>query len=133
MDRVSALTTLEEQVIRMLLAGDDAILSSLRDQAEHLTVSSREMTGVGFFTELVVTGSAATAAIARSFRLGDVSGTADGVMHGLGFLLLVEDGLLRMLKGYTYDEPWPAEVRNMRLSYSNERGHDLEMLRSLKH
>jgi hypothetical protein len=44
MDRVSALTTLEEQVIRMLLAGDDAILSSLRDQAEHLTVSSREMT-----------------------------------------------------------------------------------------
>jgi hypothetical protein len=62
-----------------------------------------------------------------------VSGTADGVMHGLGFLLLVEDGLLRMLEGYTYDEPWPAEVRNLRLSYSNERGHDLEMLRSLKH
>jgi hypothetical protein len=38
-----------------------------------------------------------------------------------------------MLEGYTYDEPWPAEVRNLRLSYSNERGHDLEVLRLLKH
>jgi hypothetical protein len=91
MDRVSALSTLEEQGIRMLLAGDDAILSSLRDQAEQLTVSSREMTGVGFFTRLVVSGGAATAAIARSFRLGDVSGTADGVMHGLGFLPWAEE------------------------------------------
>jgi hypothetical protein len=117
----------------MLLAGDDPIFSSLRDQAEQLIVSSREMTGVGFFTEFAVARGAAQPPVDRSFRLGGVSGIADGVRHGLGFVLFVENGLLHMLEGYTYDEPWPDEVRGLRLSYDHDRSNDLSVLRRLKH
>jgi hypothetical protein len=32
-------------------------------------------------------------------------------------VVLVEDGLIRSLEGYTYDEPWPTELRDVALYY----------------
>jgi hypothetical protein len=125
------LTALEKQVVEMLLAGDNAILAVLRDQSEHLGVSSREMTGVGFFTRLVVSANAASLGRGRSFKLGDVNGTADNVRNGLGFLLYIEDGLLSALEGYTYDEPWPDDLSGVTLSYSKGTARDLEKLKTL--
>ena len=111
----------------MLLAGNNAILTVLQAQADHLKVSSREMTGVGFFTRLVVEGTD-TITSGPSFKLGDVNGTADNVQHGLGFLLYVKNGVLSALEGYTYDEPWPDELHGLKLSYSDDPRRDLEQL-----
>jgi len=111
----------------MFLAGDNAILAVLRAQAEHVVVSSREMTGVGFFTRLVVEGTEAIAS-GPSFKLGDVNGTANNVQHGLGFLLYVKDGVLSALEGYTYDEPWPDELHGLQLTYSDDPRRDLVQL-----
>lgn len=36
---------------------------------------------------------------------------------GVGFLLYVDDGLITMLEGYTYGEPWPQPVGEFSLSY----------------
>lgn len=96
------LTPLEAQVIRMLLAGDGALLASLRAQAERIVAVSRQMTGVGFFTRFHVIVDDADLVSNRSFKLGDVGGSADGVLYGLGFLLWIERGRLTMLEGYTY-------------------------------
>jgi hypothetical protein len=49
---MTGLTTLEEQVLEMLLRGNDQVLDVLRQQVKDAQVSSREMTGVGFFTSL---------------------------------------------------------------------------------
>ena len=119
------LTTLEDQVLEMLLRGQDEVLTVLRQQARQLQVSSREMTGAGFYTEFVVPPDVARVAERPSFKLGDVNGTADNLSHGLGFLLYVKDGALSMLEGYTYDEPWPDDVRGLVLRYASKEGRRL--------
>jgi hypothetical protein len=113
---MTTLTPLEDQVIRMLLAGDDEALAVLRQQLDHAKVSSRRMTGVGFYTAFVVPPEATRVIDRPSFKLGDVNGTAANVKHGLGFLLYVTDGVLSMLEGYTYDEPWPNEFKGLVLT-----------------
>lgn len=112
------LTSLERQVLEMLLSGQDEVLAILRLQARKLEVSAREMTGAGFYTEFLVSREAPRVPGNPTFELGDVNGTAENVSHGLGFLLYVTDGALSMLEGYTYDEPWPDDVRGLALSYS---------------
>jgi hypothetical protein len=112
------LTILEDQVMQMLLRGDDEVLAVLRQQAKQVQVSSRKMTGVGFFTDFVISAEAPRVKGHPKLKLGDVNGTADNVKHGLGFLLCVTDGALSRLEGYTYDEPWPDKVRGLVLTYS---------------
>jgi hypothetical protein len=112
------LTDLENRVLEMLLRGEDEVLATLRQQMKEVQVSSRKMTGVGFYTEFVVAPEAPRILGRRAFKLGDVNGTADNVSHGLGFLLYVTEGALSMLEGYTYDEPWPDDVRGLVLTYS---------------
>jgi hypothetical protein len=123
---MTKLTTLESQVLDMLLRGQDEVLMILREQAKQLQVSSREMTGVGFYTEFVVPPDLPRVPGRPTFKLGDVNGTADNVSHGLGFLLYVKEGTLSMLEGYTYDEPWPDDVRGLVLTYSSKEGRKLD-------
>jgi hypothetical protein len=121
------LTTLEDRALEMLLRGEHETLSVLRQQAEQARVSSRKMTGVGFYTEFVVPPEVPRVPGHPTFKMGDVNGTADNVKHGLGFLLYVKEGTLSMLEGYTYDDPWPDEVRGLILTYSSKQGRKLEL------
>ncbi|MGH9498025.1 MAG: hypothetical protein ACRD3L_02685 [Terriglobales bacterium] len=123
---MKTLTTLEKQVLEMLLHGQDEVLTVLRRQAKRLEVTSREMTGVGFYTEFSVPYDAPRVPGGLTFKLGDVNGTADNVSHGLGFLLYVKDGALGMLEGYTYEEPWPVDVRGLVLTYASKEGRKLD-------
>jgi hypothetical protein len=120
------LTALEDQVLEMLLRGEDETLSVLRQQAKQMQVSSRKMTGAGFYTEFEVPSEASRVPGRPTFKLGDVNGTADNVKHGFGFLLYVKDGVVSMLEGYTYDDPWPDEVRGLVLTYSSNQSRKLD-------
>ena len=102
----------------MMLEGEDDVRSVLRQQLRCLQVSSREFTGVGFFSHLTVDSKVPRVVGEPKFILGDVEGTADNVEHGFGFVLFVEDGALSMLEGFTYDEPWPSEFQGLRLTCS---------------
>ena len=44
--------------------------------------------------------------------------TVPGLKYGLGFLVYIDNGLLKMLEGYTYGEPWPEHIDAFTLSYS---------------
>jgi hypothetical protein len=120
------LTTLENRVLEMLLRAGDEELFVLRQQPEHARVSSRKMTGVGFYAEFVVPPEVPRVSGRPTFKLGDVNGRADNVKHGLGFLLYVKEGTLSMLEGYTYDDPWPDEVGGLVLTYSSKQGRKLD-------
>lgn len=122
-----SLTILEKQVLEALLSGHDEVLAILRQQAKQLGVVSREMTGAGFYTEFLVPPAAPRVPGDPTFKLGDVNGTADNVRHGLGFLLYVEGGVLSILEGYTYDEPWPEVVRGLVLRYASKEGRTLNL------
>jgi hypothetical protein len=128
---MSTLTLLERQVVEMLLAGPDEVLAILRHQAEAVKVSSRKMTGVGFFTAFEVSSDAGRVPGRLTFKLSDVHGTATDVKHGLGFLLSVTDGTLAMLEGYTYDEPWPPRVRGLALKYWDGDNRDMNSVKKI--
>jgi len=115
---MSTLTSFEDQVMRMLLAGDDDALAVLRQQMEQAQVSSRKLTGAGFYTEFSIPSEVARLVGRPSFKLGDVNGIAANIKHGLGFLLYITDGAIAMLEGYTYDDPWPNDVEGLMLTYS---------------
>jgi hypothetical protein len=115
---MSTLTSLEDRVMRMLLAGDDDALTVLRQQIKQAQISSRKLTGVGFYTEFSLPSEIARLVGRPSFKLGDVNGAAANIKHGLGFLLYVTDGAIAMLEGYTYDESWPNNVEELVLTYS---------------
>ncbi len=123
------LTELEDRVLDILLRGENETLTILREQSKRIQVSSREMTGVGFYTEFEVTPDAPRILGRPAFKLGDVNGTAGNVRNGIGFLLYVKDGVLSMLEGYTYDEPWPSEVQGLKLTYSTGADRDIDKLR----
>jgi len=114
------LNRLEAAVIEMLLRGDHPALAALREQVAHCQVTDREMTGVGFFTKLSVGRSSPPAPALRGIvRLGDVEADIEGLEHGAGFVLVIEDGSLRELEGYSYDEPWPATIGAFSVRYVN--------------
>jgi hypothetical protein len=87
------LEPLEQAVLRKLLDGDHPVLAALRGQLTGVTAKSRERSGVGFFTEFSVLKTVTPAPVAK-LRFGDVQATIDGLRHGAGFLLYVDDGLI---------------------------------------
>lgn len=110
-------THLERFVIDMLLAGELPALRALRQQFAASRPVSRELTGVGFFTYFDVPASTPRVAVPGRLAFGDVEASIDGLEHGAGFVLFIQDGALEMLEGYTYDEPWPVDVTSFSLRY----------------
>ena len=111
---------LENQVMRMLLEGDGPTLEVLRYQFAVAKRRPREMTGVGFFLEFDVPEEAPRLPGNVSLRFGDVIAEIEGIQHGAGFLVFVDDGVLTMLEGYTYDEPWPNVITSFKLQHDPE-------------
>jgi len=110
---------LEQEVLEKLLAGDHPVLAALRRQLGSCVVRKREYTGCGFFTELQPERGVAPAPTSReTVWFGDVEAEIQGLEHGAGFVLRVNRGMLALLEGYSYDEPWPEEIRLYTLTYT---------------
>ena len=102
------LSPLEHDVIATVLAPDHPVMNALRRQFERCHAASRRFTGVGFFTVLYVAPDVEPAPVKPgAMDLGDVTATIEGLEHGAGFVLVVQDGVLHVLEGFSYDEPWP--------------------------
>ena len=128
---MSDLTCFEQAVMKKLLRGEDEVLSILREQLNVVEVSNRELTGAGFYTTLSVLPEAQSILGNPSFKLGDVIARIQGLKLGAGFLLYVQEGVLHMLEGYTYDEPWPQFISLYELSYTNVDERDMDSLRKI--
>ncbi len=73
---------------------------------------------MGFFTEFHHPLGAIRLEAPKRVRFGDVLADVEGLQHGAGFVLFVDDGLIVMLEGYsTANEPWPTEIHNFALRY----------------
>lgn len=102
----TTLTELEKSVLDALLAGDHPILTALREQVREARIGNRTMTGVGLFSDIDIDSGVDAAPTTRSeVRIGDVFAEMEGLDHGAGFVLLVEEGRLAQLEGYTFDSP----------------------------
>jgi hypothetical protein len=113
------LNSLESAVLNKLLEGNHPALATLRDQLRVAMVRSRRLTGAGFFTEIELPPETTPARISPgSFQFGDVEASIPGLQHGAGFLVYIRNGMLQMLEGYSYEEPWPQRTDIFELRYS---------------
>lgn len=110
-----AFTDLERDAITLLLSVDDADCAALRAQFEHAVATDREMTGVGFWTN-IATSDADPVPGRPNFELLNVSATIPSIAHGAGFVLFVREGRLRSLEGFSFDEPWPDDIAGYTLT-----------------
>jgi hypothetical protein len=112
------LAALETAVIQLQLSDDTPGARVLRAQWEASEVVERELTGVGFYTTFSIPTSlpAVTDPLLKS--MGDVQAEIEGLAHGAGFVLWLEEGRLKCLEGYSYQEPWPDALRGFRVSRS---------------
>jgi hypothetical protein len=116
---METMTKLERAVLDKLFAGESELFHIFRQQFSAAQVAERELSGVGFFTEFSVAPAAPRLPGGPTFRFGDVGAEIKGLQHEAGFLLLIEDGCLKMLEGFSYDEPWPDDVSSFTLHYHN--------------
>lgn len=126
---MQGLNEFETAVLDMMLAGDHPYLEGLRIQADSGLLSSREYSGTGFFCHFTIPDDAARM-IPPSATFGDVTARISGLQLGAGFLVFVRDGVLSMLEGYSYQEPWPDQTENFRLRYEKMRyGEDIAVIK----
>jgi hypothetical protein len=98
---------LERMVMARMLSGDFPVVPELRAQYAVASVASREFSGVGFFTNYSVPSHVSRVA-PPNLELSEGAILTTGI--SVGFTLFVRDGLLSMLEGYTYDQPWPDDA-----------------------
>lgn len=105
-----SLTPLERDAIAGFVSGGDRRLDALRPQLAECRIKSREFTGVGFFTQIVVPQRLAVVGLGRHVFSG-INAEIEGLEHGAAFVLFVEDGMLDMLEGVVNgDGPWPDRI-----------------------
>lgn len=121
---------LEEEVLRMLFEGDEPTLAALRFQLQLAKRNCREMSGTGFFTHFKVPVEAPRLPNNPSFKFGDVTAELEGLQHGAGFMVFIDDGLLTMLEGYAYDEAWPPVIGLYNLAFMGKPYRDWKALRN---
>lgn len=126
------LTTLECDVLKWLLAGDDPVLVVLSEQLTLSSIVSREITGCGFYLHFAVPNEVTELHkqlnVKPNFSFGDVEVIVSQTHQRLGFLLWIRDGKLAFLEGYTYGDQWPTDVQNVELLYLNDNGRDWDYL-----
>lgn len=122
---LQSLNGLEQAVLELLLAGDHPVLARLRRQLPTCRVKGREMTGHGFYARLVVDRAIGGELVpTERMWIRDVGGEILGLQHGAGFALCENNGVLDFLEGFTYDEPWPAQISEYSLHYDRARVRD---------
>jgi hypothetical protein len=128
---VTGLTTLEQSVLDLLLAGEESVLERLRAQVEAAELVSRDLTGVGFYCNFRVPVDAQYLPTDLNFEINGVEARIPGLERGAGFVLFVKLGRIAFLEGFTYDEVWPGEIDSFSLAYSPLRAQDLLKLNAL--
>lgn len=114
------LSEFERQIIEALVDRHPQAVT-LKHQAERSQVRSREMTGVGFFLHLQVDDSAERLHdVPDRLWVRGVSAELAGLAHGAGFAMLIERGAIHLVEGFTYDEPWPPEIKTWRFNVGED-------------
>jgi hypothetical protein len=100
---MSNFTELESAVLHAIFSETPEIRDALERQFEAAAVVDRENTGVGFFTTIAV--RADVPRVSSPSPLGrEVGAKVDGLDHGMGFILFMEEGHMQTLEGFTYTD-----------------------------
>ncbi len=99
----------ERELMKIILAGDDPILVTLREQYKASVVTTREFTGVGCYTNFGIPTNTPLVSPAN-FEIDDVGMELQGVEHGAVAVLFVRDGKIDFLEMVTIIGQWPNDL-----------------------
>ena len=99
---------IERAVIEATANDYPALADDLRRQAETAGVTSFENSGGGFFSNVTVSTDAP--ALPNNSRLEGAIGAVEGIEHGMGFIVSLEDGRLSVIEGYSHGGASTADV-----------------------
>jgi len=99
----SDFTPLEQGVLRAIYEMHPVDRAALEAQLSTAVILSRENTGAGFYTRFSVKRCSDTAIGGERLRRGPVA-KIDGLEHGMGFILWLNEGYADCLEGYCYEE-----------------------------
>jgi hypothetical protein len=112
----------EKSVMQKILEKDTSINRILRDQYKIAKVTSREFTGVGFFTDLEVPDNATVVTEPVEYGYGNIWASINNSEVWFGFVLFIKGGKMICLEGFTCADSWPDEIHNFTLYHSDEKG-----------
>jgi len=99
-----------------LLEKHPAFADAVRQQLSHATVSTRDYSEVGLFTNFAIPSDAPVRRDLGNAELDGVGAEIPGLEHGAGFILFVRDGVISFLEGYTYgDAKFPETITDFRV------------------
>lgn len=112
-------TGLANQVITMLLNGNDEVLLMLMEQYKKSVVVSEEYSEVGFYIDYQIDKELRISdEYHDTFQIGDVDGEVNNIKEAVGFILYVKNSYLTMLEGYTnIIDRWPETDSKIKLKY----------------
>ena len=117
----------ENDLIAALFAGDDPLLSGLRQQYAVAKLIDRDLTVSGFFLKFDV-GSAVSPVEPTDVVVDDVLFELEGLEHGGGAIAHVHNGYLDLVEAYLHAGHWPKAPRLVRVYYDTGAVRDLELL-----
>lgn len=109
------LTKIEKAVLDMMLDRPGEKFEIIRRQLALAQIKARTLSGVGFCTEFIIPPNTAVKRDLPNMEIGGVGAELPDLKHGAGFVLFVRDGVITMLEGFTYDEPWPTSNDGFKL------------------
>lgn len=127
MSREESVEQLVSDAMGLLLKGTHSYLEQLREQYSQAD-SELTLTDAGFFVDFDIPEDVHSLPIEDAFHFGDVEADVNELDHGMGFVLFVENGKIRTLEGYTYEEPIPEDMTDVRLRYINGEDRNEEQL-----
>ena len=115
-DNVISFENFERAVMNKFLEVKSPEKKILLQQYQKTKVENRWFSGVGFFTTFSVPEGVAH--LSRSTHITGVSGKVNDT--AVGFMLLIKDGILKFLEGYTFgNDPWPDKITSYELRYAD--------------
>jgi len=113
------LNELEELLIQKFLEDDGIEIVRRKIDFNLVNVSDRELTGVGFLTQLLSCDELKISATTNSFKWGKCGATLNGEgSMGIetGYLIYIEKGYIDAIEGYTYgEEEWPERITRIEM------------------
>jgi len=104
------LTDLEKDVLIEFFKIKQIELEQFINSHDEIEVSSRDFSGMGFFTKFQRHPCLKVADDNQSYKWGRVGAKLNNERIEAGFLFHIETGYIEMLEGYTYGEEWPENI-----------------------
>ena len=124
-------TEFEQAIIAALCTAPGSISEKLIAQANHINVEKRESSDQGFFTYFSLEYPDENKLGLANFTLGDVEIICNGIRNAIGVVLIIRDGVIFCLEGYTLlADHWPSEYIDIEII--KKEGKDIKTLQQVQ-